>query len=91
LTQKSFENEQNGYMLVDGVLKARVDGELETLSAHADHLIYETADIRAQLNLNTFVAEEATFLSGADGPIALQHAAQMAILFTALKDLYLFV
>jgi len=91
LTQKSFDNEQNGYMLVDGVLKARVDGELETLSRHADHLIYETGDIRARLNLNTYSAEEATFLSGAGGPIDLRHAAQMAILFTALKDLYLFV
>ena len=77
-------------MIVDGVLKARVDGELETLSRHADHLIYETGDIQARLNLNTFAAEEATFLSGAGGPIDLRHAAQMAILFTALKDLYLF-
>jgi putative selenate reductase len=91
LTQKSFENEQNGYMLVDGVLRARVDGELETLSRHKDHLIYETGDIRARLNLNTFVAEEATLLSDADGPIVLRHAAHMAILLTALKDLYLFV
>jgi putative selenate reductase len=91
LSEKSFEAEQNGYLRVDGVLKARVDGELETLSRHAEHLIYESGNIRAQLNLNTFVAEKAAFLSDTDGPIALRHAAQMAILFTALKDLYLFV
>jgi len=91
LSEKSFKAEQNGYLLVDGVLKARVDGELETLSRHAEHLIYETGNIRAQLNLNTFVAEKAAFLSDTDGPIALRHAAQMAILFTALKDFYLFV
>jgi putative selenate reductase len=90
LNQKSFENEQNGYMIVSGVLKARVDGELETLSRHEDHLIYETGDIRTRLNLNTFAAEEATILSGAGGPIDLRHAAQMAILFTALKDLPIF-
>jgi putative selenate reductase len=86
LTPKSFENEQNGYLFVDGALKARVDGKLETLIRHADHLIYETRDIRARLNLNTVAAEEATFLSGAGGPVDLRHAAQMAILFTALKD-----
>ena len=91
LTQKSFENEQNGYMLVDGVLKARVDGELETLSRHADHLIYETGDIRARLNLNTYSAEAVRFRSDASNPVDLRHAAQMAIMFTALKDLYLFV
>jgi hypothetical protein len=86
LAPKSFENEQNGYLFVDGALKARVDGKLETLIRHADHLIYETRDIRARLNLNTVAAEEATFLSGAGGPVDLRHAAQMAILFTALKD-----
>ncbi len=91
MTQKSFENEQNGYMFVDGALKARVNGKPETLTRFEDHLIYETQDIRARLNLNTVAAEEATFLSGAGGPIDLRHAAHMAILFTALKDLYLFV
>jgi putative selenate reductase len=91
LSQKSFENEQNGYVLFDGVLKARVDGELETLSRYEDHLIYETRDIQTRLNLKTFAAEEATLISDADGPIDLRHAAQMAIIFTALKDLYLFV
>ena len=91
LTPKSFENEQNGYMLADGVLKARVDGELETLSQHADHLIYETRDIRARLNLNTYSAEAVRFRSAACDPVDLRHAAQMAVMFTALKDLYLFI
>ena len=91
LTQKSFENEQNGYMLVNGFMKARVDGKLETLTRHADHLIYETRDIRARLNLSTFAAEAVRFLSDTSEPVDLRHAAQMAILFTALKDFYLFV
>ena len=52
----------------------------------APYRVYETRDIRARLNLNTVAAEEATFLSGAGGPVDLRHAAQMAILFTALKD-----
>jgi putative selenate reductase len=90
LSQNSFENEQNGYMFVEGVLKARVDGASQKLSRYTDHLIYETSDIRARLNLKTFAAEEATFLSDTDGPIVLRHAAQMAVMFTALKDLYLF-
>jgi putative selenate reductase len=55
LDQKSFENEQSGYMLVGGVLKARADGELETLSRHEDHLIYETKDIREQQVRSIFV------------------------------------
>jgi hypothetical protein len=67
-----------------------VDGELETLSRQEDHLTYETKDIRARLNLKTFAAEEATSISDADGPIDLRHAAQMAFMLTALKDLYLF-
>jgi len=91
LSQKSFENEQNGYMLVGGVLKARVDGELETLSPHEDHLIYQTRDIQTRLNLKTFAAEEATLISDTNGPIDLRHAAQMAFMRSALKDFYLFV
>ncbi len=91
LNQKSFENEPNGYVLFDGVLKARVNEELETLSRHEDHLTYETRDIRARLNLKTFAAEEAVLVSDADGPIDLRHAAHMAVMLNALRDLYLFV
>ena len=91
LTPKSFENEQNGYMFVDGALKARVDGKLEILTRHADHLIYETQDIRARMNIKTYSVEEARFRSDASDPVDLRHAVQMAIMFTALKDFYLFV
>jgi putative selenate reductase len=91
LTQKSFENEQNGYMFVDGALKARVDGKLETLTRHEDHLIYETQDIRAQMNIKTYSVEAVNFFPEVTGSVDLRHAAQMAVLFTALKDLYLFV
>jgi putative selenate reductase len=91
LTQKSFENEQNGYMFVNGALKARVDGKLETLTRHEDHLIYETRDIRARMNINTYSVEEVNFFPDVTGPVDLRHAAQMAIMFTALKDFYLFV
>ncbi len=90
LNPKSFRNEQNGYMFADGALKARVDGRLETLTRHKDRLIYETPEIKVRLNLKTFAAEQATLLSDADGPIDLRHAAQMAILFTALKELPIF-
>ena len=90
LTQKSFENEQNGYMFVDGALKARVDGKLETLTRHEDHLIYETQDIRAQMNIKTYSVEAVNFFPEVTGSVDLRHAAQMAIMFTALKDLYLF-
>ncbi len=91
LTPKSFENEQNGYMFVDGALKARVDGKLGTLTRHEDHLIYETQDIRARMNINTYSVEEVNFFPDVTGPVDLRHAVQMAIMFTALKDLYLFV
>jgi hypothetical protein len=71
-------------------LKARVDKKQETLTRHKDHLIYETRDIRVRLNLKTFAAEEATVISDTEKEIDLRHAAKMAILFTALKDFYLF-
>jgi hypothetical protein len=52
--------------------------------------MYEAPDIRARLNLKTFVVEEAAILSDADGPFELRHAAWMAILYTALKGLPIF-
>ena len=91
LSAEGFENEQNGYMFVDGVLKARADGELQSLYEHKGHLIYETKDVKAQLNINTYSLEELTFESDSADSVDLRHASQMAVLYTALKDLYLFV
>ncbi|MGD9083813.1 MAG: hypothetical protein PVJ41_02535, partial [Desulfobacterales bacterium] len=70
--------------------KARVDGRAESLTRQAGHLIYETPDIRARLNLKTLAVEEASLLTDVDGPIDLRHAARMAVLYTALKDLPIF-
>ena len=91
LSAESFRNEQSGYMFVNGVLRARGDGRPQSLTRNADDLIYENPDIRAQLNLKTFKVQEATLLSDANGPIGLHHAALMAVLYTALRDLPIFV
>ena len=91
LSAQSFADEHNGYMFVDGVLKARVNGEPESLYRHADHLIYETKDVRARLSIQTFSIEKVTLGSDSADTVDLRHAAQMAVLFTALKDFYLFV
>ena len=77
LTSQSFAQESNGYMLADGVLKAKVDGELESLSRQEDQLIYKTKDINARLNARTFAAEEITFTSDATETIELRHAVRM--------------
>jgi putative selenate reductase len=91
LTAESFESEKNGYLFVEGALKAIVEGKLETLTRQADHLVYETGDIRARLNLSSYAAEEANFISKAAGSFDLRHAVQMAFLYAALKDLPIFV
>jgi putative selenate reductase len=90
LTSKSFAEETNGYMLADDVLHGRVNAEKETLSRQADHLIYETKDVRARLNSKTFAVEEIAFSEQAPDNIELRHAARMCVLMTALKDFYLF-
>jgi len=91
LSPEGFEDQQNGYMFVDGVLKARVDGELESLYRHKDRLIYETKNIKAQLNIQTYSVEKVTLGPDSADSVDLRHAAQMAVLFSALKDSYLFV
>ena len=90
LTAESFDNEQNGYMFMDGILKARVDGRPESLVRNADALIYENPQIRARLNPKTFMVETATLLSDANSATGLRHAARMAILYKALKNLPVF-
>ena len=90
LTPESFAGEANGYMLADGVLHARVEGEPETLSRQGDHLIYETKDVQARLNSKTFAVEEITFSEQAADKIELRHAARMCLLMIALNDFYLF-
>ncbi|UCE51890.1 MAG: putative selenate reductase subunit YgfK [Desulfobacterales bacterium] len=90
LNSQSFANEPNGYMLVDGALNAKVEGDLEILSRQGDSLLYETKDVRARLKPKTYAVEEITFTSGTTGPVDLRHAAQMGVLLTALNDFYIF-
>jgi len=90
LNSKSFANESNGYMLVDGALNAKVDGNPEILSRQGDRLLYETKDIRARLNPMNYTVEEMTFTSETTGPVDLRHASQMGVLLTALNDFYIF-
>jgi putative selenate reductase len=91
LSAAGFEDEQNAYMFVDGVLRAKVDGEPESLCRHRDGLIYETKDVKARLNIKTYALEKVTLNPDSADSVDLRHAARMAILFTALKDFYLFV
>ena len=90
LQTESFQNEAFGYMLDDGVLHARMDGEKETLSQQGRRLIYETRDVQAHMNSKTFAVEEITFSAGAPDTIELRHAARMCVLMTALKDFYIY-
>jgi putative selenate reductase len=90
LTPESFAREARGYMLLDGVLTAKVDGELETLVRQGDSLIYETKDVQARLNMRTYAVEDITFVSDATGPVDLRHAAHMAVMLAALSDFYIF-
>jgi putative selenate reductase len=90
LTSQSFAQESNGYMLADGMLKARVDGELETLSQQEDQLIYETKNVNARLNAKTFAVEDITITSDVTETIDLRHAVRMCILLKALRNFYIF-
>jgi putative selenate reductase len=90
LTPEGFEGEAFGYMVKDEVLHARVDGEEEILSRRKDHFVYKTKDVRARLNSKTFAIEEITFSPEAPDTIELRHAARMCVLWTALRDFYLF-
>jgi putative selenate reductase len=90
LNSQSFANEPNGYMLVDGALNAKVEGDLEILSRQGDSLLYETKDVRARLKPKTYAVEEIAFTSDTTGPVDLRHASQMGVLLTALNDFYIF-
>ena len=90
LTPESLAEEGSGYMLSNGVLYAKVDGEQETLSQQGNHLIYEARDRQARMNPKTFAVEEITFSAGAPETIELRHAARMCVLMTALRDFYIF-
>ena len=90
LTEESFRNEENGYFLTEGILKARVDGALETMSRQTDALIYETDNVRVLLNPETYAAKEVSFISDTVDMVDLRHAAQMGFMLQALEDFYLF-
>jgi putative selenate reductase len=90
LSPDSFSDESEGYMFENGKLKARVNGELEILFRQADKLIYETREVRAQLDPKTYEVEEITFSDNAADSVDLSHAPRMGVLFAALRDHYLF-
>ncbi len=90
LSKEAFEGEADGYHLADATLQAKVNGRLEQLTATADGLIYTTEGIQARLNAKSLAAEEILFTSAKVDQVELRHAAQMAVMFGALKDIYLF-
>ena len=86
----TYFNRENGYMVANGKLLARVDGALETITMQTDALLYESENVRVRINPRTYGAEDVAFKSDTVDTADLRHAAQMGFIFQALKDLYLF-
>ncbi len=86
LTDDSFGHEQNGYRLLDGELRARVNGRVETLAKRPDRFVYETDDVYAELDMYSLAVREARFKHSEVSSVTFEHAVRMAVLLKALQN-----
>lgn len=90
LTEDSFNREDDGYFLDGNLLRAKLDGRMETMTLAEGHLMYETDQVRVQLDQDTFTVEDVRAKPGYADRIDLEHAAVMYVLLKLLKDYYPF-
>jgi len=90
LTEDSFRQEANGYFLDGNVLKARLNGQVETMTRADNNVMYETDQVRAKLSQDAFRVEDVKFKSERTSRVDFRHAARMYVLLMALQDHYLF-
>ena len=90
LTEESFNREDDGYFLDRNVLRAKLDGWMETMTLAEGYLVYETDQVRVQLDQETFTVEDVRAKPGHADRIDLEQAAVMYVLLMSLKDYYPF-
>jgi putative selenate reductase len=90
VSESVFAAEQTGFWLKENVLKAKTNGVLEILTAGLVGLGYESKDIQATLDPQTLSIMAIRFKSDKIHQVELKHMLEMSLLFTALKDFYLF-
>ncbi len=88
LTETSFNAEENGYFLAPGILKARVDGNLETLEERDGRFHYSARGASAVLEPSTLEIEKAELKDGGGKEFLFEHALTMGILFRSLKEVW---
>ncbi|HNV72349.1 MAG TPA: hypothetical protein PKO06_21755, partial [Candidatus Ozemobacteraceae bacterium] len=76
----------NGYRLLDGELRARVNGREETLMRRPDRLVYKTDDVTAELDIYSLAVREARFKHGDVAAVSFEHAVRMAVLLKSLQN-----
>ncbi len=90
LSETAFGQEDNGYYLKGYALKAKVEGNLETLTRQDEEFFYETETLKATFDPEHFTLKKAAFLTDDLESVELRHAAKMCYLMKSLKGFYLF-
>ena len=90
LTEASFDIEDNCYYLKDGVIKRRLNGQVETLTDGDDYLVYETDNYRARLARDTLQVLDVQPKTGEAYQLETDSAAAMYVLMISLKGHSLF-
>ncbi len=90
LTDAGFEAESTGYMFKDNVLKAKFDCDEAKMWSENGSVIYETDEVRAEFNADTFQSKTVVFKSEDVDQISFDQAAEMFVLWRSLEGFYLF-
>jgi putative selenate reductase len=87
VTAESFAASQRGYYFTSGKrLEYKHNGQNASLEITPDGFIYENEALRATLDMD-YRARKAVLKGNHTAPVNLRHAAQMAILCKAVRDL----
>ncbi|MFC1618899.1 putative selenate reductase subunit YgfK [Candidatus Neomarinimicrobiota bacterium] len=90
LSESSFHEEPFGYFVDGNTMRARINGQEESLTINGDRLHYDTPEVSMDIDSISFMPADVNFKAPHSGWIKLTHAVEMYILLTAVREESLF-
>ena len=90
LTEESFMSEERAYYIFENKINFKNANKFESLTLENKNYIYETEEVFVKFDISNFMIKDVEVKSDSFEEVKLEHAAQMSVLLSNLKEFYLF-